>query len=243
MEHLSPDEVGLERPVDQLALEAKEKDEALEEFVLMEMSFIRATAGKTLGRHVESGSEEELTALEAFVEAVKSYTPEKGGFLPFSRLVMERRMIDWMRKEEKNRRFIPMDPEDVTRQMDSQKEEELLPDDGGVGNSDAAEEIQILSMALSRYGISFWDIPKQSPKSEKTKDACRNVITAIRASEILHREMVDKKNLPLKILEKNTGVPRKIMERHRKYIIAVVEILNGEYPCLRPYVRSMIKED
>lgn len=244
MEHLSPDDQSRNRPVDQIALEAKEKEEVLEAFLLQEMPFVRASAGKKLGRHVEEGSEEELVALEAFVEAVHSYTPEKGRFLPFSRLVMDRRIIDWMRREEKNQRFIPMDPEDITRQMDSPEYGEGILLAGGVnGISDAAEEIHQLSIALSPYGISFRDLPDQSPKSEKTKESCQKVISAIRGSEILLSEMREKKALPLKILEKNTGIPRKIMERHRKYIIAVVEILSGEYPCLRPYVRSMIKED
>lgn len=244
MEHLSPDDQSRNRPVDQIALEAKEKEEVLEAFLLQEMPFIRAAAGKILSRHVEAGSEEELIALEAFVEAVHSYTPEKGRFLPFSRLVMDRRIIDWIRKEEKNQRFVPMDPEDITRQMDSPKNGEGIPLAGGVnGISDAAEEIQKLSMVMAPYGVRFRDLPDQSPKSEKTRESCRKVISAIRGSEILLSVMREKKALPLKILEKNTGVPRKIMERHRKYIIAVVEILSGEYPCLRPYVRSMIKED
>lgn len=244
MEHLSPDDQNRNRPVDQIALEAKEKEEVLEDFLLQEMPFIRAAAGKKLGRHVESGSEEELIALEAFVEAVHSYTPEKGRFLPFSRLVMDRRIIDWMRREEKNQRLITMDPEDITRYMEFQNSgAESLVYSQMENKSDAAEEIHQLSIALSPYGIRFRDLPDQSPKSEKTRESCRKVISAIRESEILFREMREKKALPLKILEKNTGVPRKIMERHRKYIIAVVEILIGEYPCLRPYVRSMIKED
>jgi len=244
MAHLSPDDLNRNRPVDQIALEAKEREEVLEAFLMQEMAFIRAAAGKILSRHVEAGSEEELVALEAFVEAVHSYTPEKGRFLPFSRLVMDRRIIDWIRKEEKNQRFIPMDPEDITRQMDSTNAGEGIPLAGGVnGISDAAEEIQKLSVVMAPYGVRFRDLPDQSPKSEKTRESCRKVISAIRGSEILLNEMTEKKALPLKILEKNTGVPRKIMERHRKYIIAVVEILSGEYPCLRPYVRSMIKED
>ena len=244
MAHLSPDDQNRNRPVDQIALEAKEQEEVLEEFLLQEMPFIRAAAGKKLGRHVEAGSEEELVALEAFVEAVHSYTPEKGRFLPFSRLVMDRRIIDWIRKEEKNQRFVPMDPEDITRHMEfkSSRSDNLV-EDQMESKSDAAEEIHQLSIVLSPYGIRFRDLPDQSPKSEKTRESCRKLIAAIRGSEILLSEMREKKALPLKILEKNTGIPRKIMERHRKYIIAVVEILSGEYPCLRPYVRSMIKED
>jgi RNA polymerase sigma factor len=58
-------------------------------------------------------------------------------------------------------------------------------------------------------------------------------------TEMIFLEIRAKRLLPIKIIEKNTGVPRKILERHRKYIIAVAEILKGEYRCLAPYVSSM----
>jgi len=48
--------------------------------------------------------------------------------------------------------------------------------------------------------------------------------------------------LPLKIIEKNTNLPRKILENHRKYIIAAVVILSGEYPLVAEYI-SFIRKD
>ncbi len=50
------------------------------------------------------------------------------------------------------------------------------------------------------------------------------------------------KLLPVKILEKNTKVPRKIIERHRKYIIAAIVILSGEYLELAEYLRYIREE-
>jgi RNA polymerase sigma factor len=44
------------------------------------------------------------------------------------------------------------------------------------------------------------------------------------------------------MIEKNTHVPRKILERHRKYIIAAIEILSGEYPYLADYLRYIREE-
>jgi RNA polymerase sigma factor len=44
------------------------------------------------------------------------------------------------------------------------------------------------------------------------------------------------------MIEKNTNVPRKILERHRKYIIAAIEILSGEYPYLADYLRYIREE-
>jgi RNA polymerase sigma factor len=48
--------------------------------------------------------------------------------------------------------------------------------------------------------------------------------------------------LPALFLEKNSKIPRKILERHRKYIIAAAEILSGEYPFLAQYLQGIRKE-
>ena len=42
-------------------------------------------------------------------------------------------------------------------------------------------------------------------------------------------------------LAKKAGVHKKILERHRKYIIAAAEILNGEYPLLAEYMNYIRK--
>jgi len=44
------------------------------------------------------------------------------------------------------------------------------------------------------------------------------------------------KQLPIKIISENAKVPRKILERHRKYIITAAEILSGDYPKLAEYL-------
>ena len=54
--------------------------------------------------------------------------------------------------------------------------------------------------------------------------------------------MRDSKQLPIKIIEKNTDIPRKILERYRKYLIAVAEILSGDYPYLSEYLSYIKKE-
>ena len=52
----------------------------------------------------------------------------------------------------------------------------------------------------------------------------------------LYDEMRDRRELPIKSITENTGIPRKTVERHRRYIIAAAEILSGDYPCLSEYM-------
>jgi RNA polymerase sigma factor len=48
--------------------------------------------------------------------------------------------------------------------------------------------------------------------------------------------------LPLNIIEKYTNVPRKLLERHRKYIIAALEIMSGDFPNLAGYMEYIHQE-
>ena len=45
-----------------------------------------------------------------------------------------------------------------------------------------------------------------------------------------------KKMLPIKELYEVSGVVKKILERHRRYIIASAEILDGDFPILASYL-------
>ena len=225
------------RLVDEMAISAAGDEEILEQFILEEMPYIRSCAGKTLLRHINNGSEEELLALEAFVEAVDSYSFDKGSFLSFAKLVIRRRLIDGLRKQKKMENIIPMDPADIIINKDKNDTENLLEKENS--EEKIADEIGMLADSLKKYGFSFSDLADCSPKAKKTKDACKTVIIYITENDLVFYEMANSCQLPLKIIEKNTGVPRKILERHRKYIIAVTEILKGKYPCLTPYVISM----
>jgi RNA polymerase sigma factor len=225
------------RKIDELAVLAAGNEAALEQLIMQERAYILACAGKTLVRHIHKESEEEFLAIEAFVEAVKDYSYEKGSFLSFAKLVIRRRLIDGIRKEKTMEHIIPMDPSDLVIEQDKYDAEHLW--ERADPETGIAYEIESLSKVLKKYGFSFFDLTACSPKAEKTKEACRTAVLYIIETEMIFLEIRAKRLLPIKIIEKNTGVPRKILERHRKYIIAVAEILKGEYRCLAPYVSSM----
>ena len=54
--------------------------------------------------------------------------------------------------------------------------------------------------------------------------------------------MRETKALPVKEILAVSDVKKKILERHRKYIIVAAEILNGEYPLLAEYMNYIRKQ-
>jgi RNA polymerase sigma factor len=108
---------------------------------------------------------------------------------------------------------------------------------------EARLEIQTLSEILSAYGISFPELAEASPKAAKTKKSCGIAVMFLAGNPLLMKEMKRSGNLPLKLLEKKLDLPRKILERHRKYIIAGAEIIAGDFPILSEYLSFMRKEN
>ena len=98
------------------------------------------------------------------------------------------------------------------------------------------DEIEAVQQLLGRYGFSFFDLTECSPKAEKTKTVCAKAVVALLKNPELFRKMQEGRSLPMKELLKLTGLPKKVVERHRRYIIAAAEIMNGEYPLLKEYM-------
>ena len=95
---------------------------------------------------------------------------------------------------------------------------------------------------LRRFGFTFFDLPECSPKTNRTKKACAKAVVYILKTPALQASMHATNMLPIKIIQKNTNLPRKLLERHRKYIIAASEIMTGNYPCLSEYMHFIKKE-
>ena len=98
------------------------------------------------------------------------------------------------------------------------------------------DEIVAISEYLDIYGITFTELTECSPKAGKTKDSCASAIRYLKEHPVLISNMKATKQLPIKIISENAKVPRKILERHRKYIITAAEILSGDYPKLAEYL-------
>ncbi len=235
------------RELDNLAVKAKSDTRVSEQLLQRHEAYILACASKVCHRYVTKNDDEWSVSMIAFAEAIDSYELNKGSFLSFSKLVIKRRLLDYFRSQNKYKNEITVDP----YIFDSEPEEEV--DDVAIrmavaetvnkkSNEDLRLEIKAINDVLEAYSISFLDLTKCSPRADKTKRACAKAINYILSNPILISELHDTKLLPLKLIEKNSEVPRKILERHRKYIIAAIEILSGEYPSLAEYLCYVRKE-
>lgn len=236
------------RELDNLVILSKDDPSTFDEIIRQQENAILAYASKVTGRYISKSDDEWSIALLAFTQAIESYDLDKGGFVSFYRLLIKRRLIDYFRSQLKYNTELTVDP--ILFDTEPEEFEDNVSVRIAVADkvsyqeeNDLKLEIEAANQILSEYGFSFYDLTKCSPRATKTKSSCAKAVNYILDNPILMKELHNTKQLPLKIIEKNTKVPRKILERHRKYIIAAIEILSGGYPYLAEYLQYIRREN
>ncbi|MCI1966784.1 MAG: RNA polymerase subunit sigma [Oscillospiraceae bacterium] len=233
--------------INQQAVRAAREDAFLNFFVVKNEAFILKCASETVHHYLTKSDDEWSVALLAFSQAVKDYSRERGSFLGFAKLVIHRKMVDYLRSQARYSQetdvtlsVLDADPEGMKENAAVSKA--AFQQSERAADSSQKMEIICAQQSFAQYGFSFYDLTNCSPKAKKTKKSCAKAIACMIKNPILVGELKKSKCLPIKTLERSTGIPRKILERHRRYIIAGVEIMTGDYPFLAGYMRYVREE-
>ena len=103
------------------------------------------------------------------------------------------------------------------------------------------QEIEELAAAMKRFGVSFSDVADNSPRQERTLAACASAIRFAAGNQQLLDEVLKTGKLPLGKLVQGSGAERKTLERHRKYILAMLLIQTNGYEIIRGHLRHVLK--
>lgn len=227
--------------------EAKTDERKMESLIERNNLFILKCASDASQRYISKSDDEWSVALTAFSQAIHDYQLERGGFPSFAELVIRRRLVDYFRNQARHQAEILASPEIFESGPLEESPQPAL--QAAISKrlslsepGDLRLEIETASRTFSRYGFSFFDLASCSPKAQKTKTACAKAVACLLKNPLLLSDLRSSRQLPIKVIEKNTQIPRKILDRHRKYIIAAAEVLSGEYPGLAEYMRFIRKE-
>ncbi|MDD4125547.1 MAG: sigma factor [Eubacteriales bacterium] len=240
------------RDIDEAALRASSDPLLLTDFIESKNNFIIGCASKAAKKYITKSDDEWSVALVAFLNAVKTYRADKSGFLPYAETIIKNRLTDYYRGRQKYKAELSVDPyvfncepeeEDENSALKTVIAEKLAANQSFLTEetSPVKDEIDTVTKIFRAYGFSFYDLASCSPKSVKTKEACKKAVVFMLDNEALLGEMKKSKLLPIKNIRDFTKLPRKLLEHHRRYIIAAAEILSGEYPCLAEYVSFIRK--
>lgn len=98
------------------------------------------------------------------------------------------------------------------------------------------KEIVAYKQLLKEYNITFSDLTNSCPKNvDKRQDAIK-VAKLISENNHLSNNIKEKKQLPVKELQKVTSCCHKTISKYKKYIIALSLIYIGEFTHMKDYI-------
>lgn len=215
----------------------KEDSEAREDFLTESQTFIQHVASQACFHSLDWGRDDELSeALIAFNEAIDLFVTDKGvPFLAYARVLIKRRLIDYYRKH-RLRQTMSLDQEDMGRGIESYlgldefREQEQ--------DRERAAEIQQFSVALADYKLNFKNLVEVSPKHRDSRKTLLQAARELAFDAELWTQVERNGKIPMQALALKTQIHSKVLERGRKYILAVALLIANQhdYVYLREYV-------
>ena len=226
---------------------AAQKDaQAADALVRQYLPFIKAETAKFLKRIPIEGQDDELgIAMFAFHEAAMAYQNGRGTFLKLAATAIRNRLIDHQRMEQRHTGHISLD-----QTVDGDTEGRPLLETIDTGHDEIAqrqslsaarEEILMFAQELNQYGLKLTDIAENCPKQERTLMACHRVLSCARAHPSYLEQLTVTGKLPIAALSAESGVERKTMERHRKYLVALLLAFTNGFEIIRGHLRQMAR--
>ena len=229
------------------AVEAKGDPAKKDSFLAEEQVHILKLTSVILKKGITMSDDEYSVALIAASEAIDTYDPAKNSdFWSYAALVIRNRLADLYRRESRSLEFAVSphafegnaEADDPEFSISVEIKEKITVKSLGV-NTALADEMKALEQELKEFGISYADLVSCSPKSKKTKAGCAEVLKLIFLPPPLVEAVKRTKKLPVTEIQKKGKADRKLMERHRKYLIAATVILAGDYPKLSEYLKDI----
>ena len=225
-------------------LQAQQDSYAADWLIERYLPFIRAEAAKFLQRPPTDSDDELSIAMIAFHEAVCGYDKGRGAFLPYASTLIRSRLIDYDRKERRHRSSVSLDAPRGEEEDGSLLDTLADPSDHSgdlITREATAHEIRELSGQMESFGVSLSDVADNCPRQQRTLDACRTAMAYAKSRPDLLDQLVRTGKLPLSELAQGSGVERKTLERHRKYLMALLLICTNGYEIIRGHLHQVMK--
>lgn len=223
---------------------AKEDVRAADGLIRAYLPFIKAETAKFFKRPPIEGQDDELSiAMMAFHEAIGGYSRARGSFLKYAAMLIRSRLVDYSRREQRHSRVISLDApigeEDAT--LGETLADDRDPHEEVAFRDVTRTEIEELTRQMQAFGVSLSDVADNCPRQQRTLDACRKALQYARENPELLDDLLKTKRLPIGQLTAGSGVERKTLERHRKYMVALLLIYTNGYEIIRGHLKQVMK--
>ena len=94
---------------------------------------------------------------------------------------------------------------------------------------------------MKEFGVSLSDVADNCPKQQRTLNVCRKALEYAKENPELLEEFLKTQRLPIGRLSAGSGAERKTLERHRKYMVALLLIYTNGYEIIRGHLKQVMK--
>lgn len=231
--------------VEQIA-EAKTDKNRMGSLVSAYMPFIKKCVSLVFFKN-EERSEYVAEAMLGFLQSVNTYRRESGAFIPYSQTVIRNRLLNAAAKEARVQKFsLPLfskkpSPDDDSASEHSRGEIEVAQRayELTVERENLRHEIAEINAEFSAWDFDITDLVRYRPKQERSRLVCQKIAGAALADSALLAEMKETRKLPVKKLAALSGEAEKAVEKYRRYIIALILIMSGEYPYIQTFLPGL----
>lgn len=241
-----PDRAGRPLPADTLEDKVRRiqaGDDDLRNQVISDcLPYVKGVLNRMLAQPMIEQADEFSVALSAFNEAIDRYRVETHvPFLRFAGLVINRRVIDWLRRQRQHQHVRPFS--DYAASPDESPETVMdtlvhCPADSIWQNMEIEEEIVLLQQQLQRYGLSISRLARDFPRHRDSRLMCLEAARLTRSDTLLHQRFTAEGRLPAAELSRRSGIPLKTIERNRPFIIFLVLLLDSGLEVIKSYLSA-----
>ena len=182
----------------------------------------------------------------AFYESILRYQASRGAFLPFAARNIRNRLIDQARVERRHRGHLSLQTP-VGEDAEGELGDTLAdPEDAPAALEHrlaSRQEVEEFGRKLASFGLQYSDVADNCPRQARTLAACRRVLAYARANPALLEKLEQTGRLPMQQLADATGVERKTLERHRKYLVAILLAFTNGYEIIRGHLCQLDRDE
>lgn len=233
-------------PLEEMIAMVQQGDQHVQNYLLQSYQpFIAKCVSEVCKRYIDPKRDDEFSiGLSAFNEAILSYSPDRGSsFLSFAKLVVKRKIIDYIRYTQKKPVAVSLDETYDAEQMENPTEivavKKMYQQEQDAWYR--REEIADFTQKLKEYKISLAELTEVAPKHRDARDSAVGIARLIFEDDELREHVHRKKKLPIKDLLKVVDVSKKTLERNRKFILAIFIVLSEDFIYLKDYLKGVGK--
>lgn len=211
----------------------EDRNSLIEEYI----PFIKKVLSNQLGRYIEEENNDAFSVgLIAFNEAIEKYDEKRGNFLTFASVVIKNRMIDQLRSDSRRSKEVYISQLGSDDEEDDNYTENIMAIKGFEAEIETKLDIADLIENMKHFDISLEDLINKAPKHRDTRITAINIGKYVFENIELRERFLKTKNLPTNDLIRDLNISRKVIQRSRLFIIAIILILNSDLDTLKEYI-------